>query len=326
MAASSVRYVRIGTQINGKPAMVRVELATSGAIQLAHALIKIVTGFDMSARIIQARGGARASANTHLDGAGIDYRVWGMNRAARWVIVALFRECGFSASWYRDWAGNEHLHIGANLGNTWTYLAYQVGAVIAGFDGLGSGGRAGRDTHPKPSQWRTVREGAAWAQNQLIVNGQPGLPSTGDGPTAPKPVTPTTPTPPKEDVLSEAQMTELKDEIRKEGQATREYVRLRVEALGEALGGRKKLNEIGQTVAEFVAKAGFNRNIIERNGESAARQTAAIIDAKLDALTGLRNDIKAAGGGAITDADLARIETVFRTSLETAPITIGGNA
>lgn len=309
MAATPVKYVTIGTLVNGKPAIVRSELATSGALQLAHMLILLITGFDMAARMIQAKGTSPLSANTHFDGAGIDYRVWGMNKAARWVVVAIFRECGFSASWARDWAGNYHLHVGADLGTTWTYLAYQVAAVRAGFDGLGKGGRGGRDTHPDPTAWRTVWQGAAWAQTQLIQQGKPGLPSTGNGPT---------PTQPEEDTLSAAEADRVIAELKA-------YTDLKFRDL-QAKG-------FDRGPAQFIAKEVWDQSFVYRGADkkqvttkqeladakSLATQAVALAAAQADA------KVQAATGEPI---DYDRISKVVAAAVNrlTVTTTIGGKS
>lgn len=160
-----ISYRKIGTEVDGQDALVRSELAPYVAV--IFALVKIRTGVDLFKLIVQAKGGAAASAGTHSDGAAIDFRVWGLSLATIRAVVAILRECGFSATWYRDWDGNEHIHAAANLGTLSTRVLYQVRAVIAGYDGLGNGYQ-GRDTHPAPSQWRTIQQGAAWAASQIL--------------------------------------------------------------------------------------------------------------------------------------------------------------
>lgn len=199
--AASIPYARIGTTVKGAPAMVRVQVAV--AWRHLVAVVKADMGVDLDTRIIQARGGAAASAGTHTDGAAIDVRVWSLTKAQRRRIVLLARECGFPASWDRPWAGNEHLHLGADIPGVWTRVSYQVTAVKAGFNGLGSGGRGGGDDGPKPSAWRNTDTGAAWARQKLAAS--PGLPSTGD-----KPATSTTT---EEDSMSAQDVAELKKHI-----------------------------------------------------------------------------------------------------------------
>lgn len=199
--AASIPYARIGTTVKGAPAMVRVQVAV--AWRHLAAVVKADMGVDLDTRIIQARGGAAASAGTHTDGAAIDVRVWSLTKAQRRRIVLLARECGFPASWDRAWPGNEHLHLAADIPGVWTRASYQVTAVKAGFNGLGSGGRGGRDDGPKPSAWRNTDTGAAWARQKLAAS--PGLPSTGDKPA--------TSTPTEEDSMSAQDVAELKRHI-----------------------------------------------------------------------------------------------------------------
>jgi len=44
---------------------------------------------------------------------------------------------------------------------------YQIDAYLAGYNGLGGGGRAARDRLPRPSVIRTWQQGIAWAQAQM---------------------------------------------------------------------------------------------------------------------------------------------------------------
>lgn len=132
-------------------------------------LIDARLGIDLSKRILQALGDADASAGVHrAPGVCVDIRVWGLTRSQINAVVALLRECGFAATWYRDWEGNQHIHAAADIG-VWTPALYQITAVKAGYDGLGAGGKAGKDPHPRPSAWRTAQTGAAWAAAQLAL-------------------------------------------------------------------------------------------------------------------------------------------------------------
>ena len=130
-------------------------------------LIKLRTGYDLSKRILQALGDAKASAGVHrLPGVCVDIRVWGMSDADIEEVVALLRECGFAGTWYRDWEGNQHIHAATDIG-VWTPALYQITAVKLGYDGTDTGGRGGPDYHPKPSAWRTAQTGAIWARAQI---------------------------------------------------------------------------------------------------------------------------------------------------------------
>ncbi|WP_404385880.1 hypothetical protein LL946_06270 [Knoellia locipacati] len=71
---------------------------------------------DSDMTITQGRGGAEASAGTHVGGGVIDIRV--NDAPARTSArVAALREVGFAA-WFRNWAGNEHIHAIA-VGDPW---------------------------------------------------------------------------------------------------------------------------------------------------------------------------------------------------------------
>lgn len=150
-----------GRDVHGRPALLRPEAAA--AWTAAVTLVKLELGIDLDARILQAAGDADASAGVHLDGAAVDIRVWGLTRAQIRALVLLLRNCGFAATWYRDWPGNAHIHAAAKLRGISTRVAYQVRAVEAGFDGLGADGRAGRDPDPRPTIWRDHVSGRAWA-------------------------------------------------------------------------------------------------------------------------------------------------------------------
>lgn len=162
------RLVEVGKETSGDPAKFRVELAPYWPVTVAY--VKHKTGVDLSSRIIQAQGGAQLSAGTHWDGAAVDLRTRGLTRAKTLAVVAALRELGWAA-WYREggsWVGNEHIHAAANLGMTLTTgCLYQVRAYKAGFNGLGSMGRGGKDPHPRPDTIRTIADGARWAAAQI---------------------------------------------------------------------------------------------------------------------------------------------------------------
>lgn len=200
---ASIPYAQIGTTVKGAAAYLRVPVAV--AWRHLVAVVKADMGIDLDTRIIQARGGAVASAGTHVDGASVDVRVWSLTKAQRRRIVLLARECGFPASWDRAWPGNEHLHLAADIPGTWTRASYQVAAVKAGYNGLGSGGRGGRDDGPKPSAWRNTTTGPEWARQRLAASGvaSPGVPSTGGKPA----------TTPQEDIMTPEQEAGLKSHM-----------------------------------------------------------------------------------------------------------------
>lgn len=330
MAARAPKYVSIGTQTNKAQAVVRYEIAS--AVYLAHAVIKQDTGWDMSTLMIQARGGSVLSAGTHSDGCAIDYRVWGMSKTTRWRIVALFRECGFSASWSRDWAGNYHLHIGADTQGMFTSkVSYQVSAARLRFDGLGRGGRGGRDPHPAPSAWRNVRQGAAWAQNRLRPTHKPvpGLPGTGAGGTSrPGTNTPSRPTIPQGE-LTVAQINDLMTAL-----AVQNKMLLEIQEQNRSIHRDTAGGDAQRAAAERVANVTINREggkvrtpwIQESANQT---KTLAAITGRLDGLTAALKGITAGTG-----VDLDAVEAAARRGAEKAlrdnPVvtttTIGGKA
>lgn len=107
--------------------------------------------------IAQLIGGAAASGGTHASGGAFD--IW----QSDWVTVWLARQMG-AAAWARTRAQgfSPHTH-GVLRGCPHNGpAAYQIAALDAGFNGLGSGGRGAPDDGPTPTT-RTWREGIAWA-------------------------------------------------------------------------------------------------------------------------------------------------------------------
>lgn len=117
-------------------------------------------------RIYQLIGGAPASGGTHTDGGAFDLLDLPGDEEV-WVA----RQMGADATWTRpyDWDGRggiAHDH-GVLSGCPHNGPArYQIYAVQAGFNGLGTGGRGGPDTGPRPLSGRTWRQGIAWARAQ----------------------------------------------------------------------------------------------------------------------------------------------------------------
>ncbi|WP_052337072.1 hypothetical protein [Nocardioides alkalitolerans] len=116
---------------------------------------------DGDLTITQMTGRAAASAGTHKEGGAVDWL-----ETIR-ALVDLAREMG-GASWIR-------LRPAFDIDHTHTVLngcahngpaRYQVTAYLAGFNGLGKGGRGGRETD-EPRKLRTWREGITWAKAQL---------------------------------------------------------------------------------------------------------------------------------------------------------------
>lgn len=133
--------------------------------------------------IWQLVGALTASSGTHSGGGAADWA--GISRA----LAMLAREMGAPATWPRDWAGNRHTHsvLSACIHNR--PASYQVTAQFLGFNGLGYLGMGGRDTLPRPSKYRTWREGILWAKAEIArITGEritvPTPPSKEDDPMA----------------------------------------------------------------------------------------------------------------------------------------------
>lgn len=90
-------------------------------------------------RIMQAKGSAKASADTHEDGMAVDW-----DSTDPWYCV-LWRKITSGPAWPRLWADNFHSH--AILPNCIS-AAYQVRAYRLRRDGLGWQGMQGKDTLP----------------------------------------------------------------------------------------------------------------------------------------------------------------------------------
>lgn len=111
--------------------------------------------------IYQLIGGADASAGTHAQGGAIDDNA--TSDAANWVA----RQMGADASWTRlPPAFTVHAHRVLRGCPHNGPAAYQITAVDAGYNGLGSGGMGGEDDGPRPLSGRTWRQGIEWARQQ----------------------------------------------------------------------------------------------------------------------------------------------------------------
>lgn len=110
--------------------------------------------------IAQLTGGAPQSGGTHTQGGAFD--LWQVAALAIWVA----RQMGADAGWKRTPEQGFALHMhGVLRGCPHNDPArYQIGAVDAGYNGLGAGGRGGRDDGPRPLSKRTWREGIVWAK------------------------------------------------------------------------------------------------------------------------------------------------------------------
>ena len=160
----AVQYVSIGREVDGDPAMVCPHLAAWWPVYTEL----VDDRLGVALEIIQAKGKGAQSGGTHADGTALDLRTWRFTSQQVLVLVALAREMGARATWYRTQAQGFDPHIHLVLDCPCTSAAdYQTAAVDQGYNGLGAGGRGGRDTHPAPSTRRDYAAGIAWANNEL---------------------------------------------------------------------------------------------------------------------------------------------------------------
>lgn len=118
---------------------------------------------DGPLRIYQLVGNATASGGTHATGGAFD-----VTDLTGEVDVWVARQMGADATWARTAAQGFTPHIhGVLRGCPHNEPArYQIAAVDAGFNGLGSGGRGAPDDGPRPLSKRTWRQGIEWAREQ----------------------------------------------------------------------------------------------------------------------------------------------------------------
>ena len=156
--------IRIGTEVDGDPALACPHMAQWWPVFTA--LVK--DRFGVSLEILQAAGSYSKSGATHVEGTSIDWRTWRFTPAVVNGIVALAREMGARATWYRTKAQgfDPHVHMALDCPCR-SGADYQTAAVDAGYNGLGAGGRKGKDIHPAPSTRRDYKAGIAWATKQL---------------------------------------------------------------------------------------------------------------------------------------------------------------
>ena len=156
--------IRIGTEVDGDPALACPHMAQWWPVFTA--LVK--QRFGVSLEILQAAGSYSKSGATHVEGTSIDWRTWRFTPAVVNGIVALAREMGARATWYRTKAQgfDPHVHMALDC-PCHSGADYQTAAVDAGYNGLGARGRKGKDTHPQPSTRRDYKAGIAWANQQL---------------------------------------------------------------------------------------------------------------------------------------------------------------
>ena len=156
--------IRIGTEVDGDPALACPHMA-----QWWPVFTRLVKDrFGVSLEILQAAGSYSKSGATHVEGTSIDWRTWRFTPAVVNGIVALAREMGARATWYRTKAQgfDPHVHMALDCPCR-SGADYQTAAVDAGYNGLGARGRGGKDTHPAPSTRRDYKAGIAWATKQL---------------------------------------------------------------------------------------------------------------------------------------------------------------
>lgn len=115
--------------------------------------------------IFQLIGGAAASAGTHSKGGAFDVA------QSSWGALEVYRAAGADASWRRTPQQGFTLHAHGVLRGCEhnTPARYQITAVDAGYNGLGTGGRGGRDDGPRPLSKRTWQQGIEWIKAQLGV-------------------------------------------------------------------------------------------------------------------------------------------------------------
>lgn len=148
-------------QINGRRAKGCVHMAAWWPWFRLVVLLR--TGLDVNKLAIQMAGDAPASAGYHAAGTCFDLRTRGYSVAKRLQIIAIAREAGARATWFRNWVNNQHLHGALDCPCT-TPADSQLRAVDRGRDGLVGNGP---DTHPNPSKIRNHATGLAWLMAQL---------------------------------------------------------------------------------------------------------------------------------------------------------------
>ena len=154
----------VGREISGDPA--RLDTRAADWWRPFHALVKERLGINLG--IIQAQGGYSGSAGTHADGWAVDIDTLPLRDPQIMAVVALARDAGAAATWYRTTVGSgPHIHLVIPTTNATSAAAYQDDAARDGYDGLGYLGRANRDPHPRPDNYRDRAQGITWLTNQL---------------------------------------------------------------------------------------------------------------------------------------------------------------
>lgn len=133
--------------------------------------------------VTQLIGGYAASGGTHSTGGAFD--IWQTQRKA----VQVARYMG-AAAWARTRAQGfaPHIHGVLNGCPHNSPARYQIAALHSGHNGLGRGGRGGRDDGPRnmPIPLRTYKQGIAWAKARQAKRRRPVSPAKPITPAAPK--------------------------------------------------------------------------------------------------------------------------------------------
>lgn len=169
-------YVSVGPKYNGQEAYA-AEIPAKW-----YRLFKRVMARDnpdISVILVQALGGAKASAGTHSDGWAFDFQDWHLSSSQIERLVACARRYG-GVAWarYRSQGFEPHIHVACDSGGSSdTACQYQVVAAHAGYNGLGYRGRKASDNHPAPARWVTCAQGIGLMEATLA-----GFQSSTEGP------------------------------------------------------------------------------------------------------------------------------------------------
>lgn len=173
-------YVSVGPKYNGQEAYA-AEIPAKWYKLFKRYMAKYHP--DISVILVQALGGAKASAGTHSDGWAFDFQNWHLTSRQNEILVAESRRFG-GVAWarYRSQGFEPHDHVACDSGGSSdTACQYQVVAAHAGYNGLGYRGRKGGDNHPAPAKWVTCAQGIGMMEAILG-----GFKSNEEGPTLDK--------------------------------------------------------------------------------------------------------------------------------------------
>lgn len=115
--------------------------------------------------VTQVAGDYEKSGGTHEEGTAADVAQYTER------VSELAREAGAPASWPRGEAFGQpsmryHSHLALDCSCP-SGADYQITAVKAGYNGLGAGGRGGKDYIRRPSTWRNYTTGVAWMRARI---------------------------------------------------------------------------------------------------------------------------------------------------------------